>query len=184
MARLASVLPIAPPRKIPSDVTVGDFILPAGFFIWWHLIHTKILCSQEAWFKWISTRSTVRRRSGLIQKISDPRDSWGMELWSRFSWWDSSIRENFLYILERVAPTLFVWKEKMYRGACSQEYNLLDVCQFYEEFLCNKVPQTPSALWRPHWRIDDWTSTVLCYDQEKKLINIKIKIVFMKHFLL
>ena len=30
MARLASVLPIAPPRKIPSDVTVGDFTLPAG----------------------------------------------------------------------------------------------------------------------------------------------------------
>ena len=33
VARLASVLPIAPPRKIPSDVTVGDFILPAGMFL-------------------------------------------------------------------------------------------------------------------------------------------------------
>lgn len=30
MSRLASVLPIAPPRKIPQPVTVGDLTLPAG----------------------------------------------------------------------------------------------------------------------------------------------------------
>ena len=120
MSRLASVLPIAPPRKIPSDVTVGDFILPAGTFsslmtfygflkiyflgsmvqINLYSLHRK----KEIWIDPENFRPERFLEDGAVVQVVGRSFIFGI---------------FFCFILERMAPTFLLWKKKMYwRARC------------------------------------------------------------------